>query len=437
MEVSNFNEKLNKLDGKIYTIEEVVCPIDGIYEGELIHDNVNLKTLNVYTGSKLTGDKINSYSTSTPSLTPWKTVIKIFSNKIPLYISYETTGDQVEAEDINKLQNSVVDTQENLNNEIERATTRENNIEKNLNAEINRAKNAESTIINNLNKEIDRSKIREDGIDKNINDYKTSNDSEIQKLKEKDTDLQNKKSDKTYVDIELNKRYLKNEVFTKDEVLQRIKDVIGSAPEALDTLSEIATALNNDANFAGTMTKQLSGKVDKVSGKQLSDENYTKAEKNKLAGIESNANNYSHPSTHSANMITDLSIVAKTGDYNDLKNKPNNNFDGNINKTISYDDFDNIINPGLYTVKSCKHSPNTIISYWSLIVLNSYDNNYVHQIAIEHGAKNIYIRYKQSTWSEWTKMPIISDIPTRLSQLENDIGLSGTTKFTWNDLKGV
>ena len=49
----------------------------------------------------------------------------------------------------------------------------------------------------------------------------------------------------------------------------------------------------------------LSGKVDKVSGKQLSTEDYTTAEKNKLAGIAAGANNYTHPSTHPATMITE------------------------------------------------------------------------------------------------------------------------------------
>ena len=49
----------------------------------------------------------------------------------------------------------------------------------------------------------------------------------------------------------------------------------------------------------------LADKVDKVSGKQLSTNDYTTIEKNKLAGIEENANNYIHPSTHPANIITE------------------------------------------------------------------------------------------------------------------------------------
>ena len=47
----------------------------------------------------------------------------------------------------------------------------------------------------------------------------------------------------------------------------------------------------------------LAGKVDVVTGKGLSTNDYTTAEKEKLAGIAENANNYVHPATHSAQMI--------------------------------------------------------------------------------------------------------------------------------------
>lgn len=45
-------------------------------------------------------------------------------------------------------------------------------------------------------------------------------------------------------------------------------------------------------------------------------------DKTKLDGIESGANNYTHPSTHPASIITGLSTVAISGSYNDLSNKP-------------------------------------------------------------------------------------------------------------------
>lgn len=48
------------------------------------------------------------------------------------------------------------------------------------------------------------------------------------------------------------------------EVDSRIQNVIGSAPEALDTLKELADSLGNDPDFAGTVTKELAKKADKI-----------------------------------------------------------------------------------------------------------------------------------------------------------------------------
>ena len=64
------------------------------------------------------------------------------------------------------------------------------------------------------------------------------------------------------------------------------------------------------------------GKVDAESGKGLSTNDYTSAEKQKLAGIAAGANNYVHPSTHPASMITGLANVATSGNYADLSGKP-------------------------------------------------------------------------------------------------------------------
>lgn len=46
-----------------------------------------------------------------------------------------------------------------------------------------------------------------------------------------------------------------------------------------------------------TLTTELAKKVDKVSGKQLSTNDYTTTDKNKLAGIAEKANNYVHPAS--------------------------------------------------------------------------------------------------------------------------------------------
>lgn len=72
---------------------------------------------------------------------------------------------------------------------------------------------------------------------------------------------------------------------TSSDVADAVADLVNSAPATLDTLKELADALGDDPNFATTMTTALAGKVDKVSGKGLSTEDYTTAEKSKLEGL--------------------------------------------------------------------------------------------------------------------------------------------------------
>lgn len=298
MNITKFNEKFNRVDGNIYTVEEVVKPTGGVYEAPLIHDNAN--NINVYTGPKLTGNKINTVTFSTPSLTPWKTVIKIFSNISPLYISYETTGDQVEAEDINNLQDSINDTQKALNNEATRATNRENTIEINLNNEITRAKASEKTLTDNLSTEATRAKAAEKVLTDNLaNETTRATNAEAILTNNLNTEINRAKAKENLIDTELANRYTKDKVYRKEEVLAKIEELIGTAPEVLDTFGEIATALGNDPNFATTMTTLLAGKVDKVVGKGLSTNDYTDIEKANLL----DCNNKKH--THDNKTIID------------------------------------------------------------------------------------------------------------------------------------
>ncbi len=258
MDITKFNEKLNRIDNNIYTIEEIVTPVEGTYEASLIHDNVDLKTLNIYTGSKLTGTKINTYSTSTPSLTPWKTIIKIFSTISPLYISYETTGDQVEAEDINKLQDAVNITQGELNKEVDRAVKRENNIEKNLNTEINRAKNAEST---ENTRAINRENVIESNIDKEIKRATDSEDSITKNLEAESNRAKNsEKVLKDDLDAEVNRAKTNEKTLTNN--------LASEVNRATNAESKLITDLNTEANRAkdseNTLNNALSNEVNRA-----------------------------------------------------------------------------------------------------------------------------------------------------------------------------
>ncbi|OME46941.1 hypothetical protein BSK66_31355, partial [Paenibacillus odorifer] len=69
-------------------------------------------------------------------------------------------------------------------------------------------------------------------------------------------------------------------------------------PEGTDIV-DIAD-LNGNMDILDTT---VNNKVDKVTGKQLSTNDYTTAEKTKLTGIATGATNYTHPATHPPSII--------------------------------------------------------------------------------------------------------------------------------------
>lgn len=121
-----------------------------------------------------------------------------------------------------------------------------------------------------------------------------------------------------------NHKYLKLGKIENSKFVQEVK-VVSSSDDLLDVINQInakmpewdaketSTGAQAKADQAKTdaiasaksyTDTEVAKKVDKVAGKQLSTEDYTSAEKTKLAGIEAGATKYVHPATHPATMIT-------------------------------------------------------------------------------------------------------------------------------------
>ena len=114
-QIDQFPAKLNKkTDGSVYVIEEQLPITEGKYEGLLVHDNITNISIRVYTGSKLTGQEIINYIISVPAETPWRRHIKVFADSPVVYVTYETPGDTVEANDVNGLQEAMTATQQEV-----------------------------------------------------------------------------------------------------------------------------------------------------------------------------------------------------------------------------------------------------------------------------------------------------------------------------------
>lgn len=90
-----------------------------------------------------------------------------------------------------------------------------------------------------------------------------------------------------------------------------IANLVGTAPETLDTLQEVATAIQENETVVEALNSAIGNKVDKVEGKGLSTNDYTTAEKEKLAGVEEGANNYVLPNE----VVQDASYVHTDNNY--------------------------------------------------------------------------------------------------------------------------
>ena len=455
MELSVFYDKLNKVDGKVYVIEEEIrMPDNGIYEAELQHDNIVDSTLAVYTGPTLTGEQLQTYALSTPSLMPWKRIIRIQTDVPVVYVSYETDGDTVEAQDVNVVQDAILETQggvnaeearaksaemelnRNLQAETERATGEEQRLDIRIDTEAGRAQDAENALSIRLDAETERAeaaeqenadaiaaeasraKVREGELQGSIDTHVAAVNGEVQALKAADTALDERKANASDVNRELADRYTKSQVFTKDEVLQKIEDLIGTAPDTLDTFKEIADALGNDPNFAATIMNLLAGKVDKETGKQLTSNDYSDSEKAIVADV--NAKKHSHNNKSVLDKVTQSLLDAWNAAYNHISDTVKHVTAAERN---NWDDANS---------KKHTHSNKGVIDKLTQAMLDKLTGiaagaevNVQPDWNVTDTASDAYIKNKPSAYPpavhNHTKSQI-SDMPTRLSQFNNDAG---------------
>ena len=93
------------------------------------------------------------------------------------------------------------------------------------------------------------------------------------------------KADKTYVDTQDTTTLNSAKSYTDT----KIANLLENDTAAVDSIMELAEAMKNNADAIDALTTISGNKVDKVEGKDLSTNDYTTDEKNKLAGIEAGA----------------------------------------------------------------------------------------------------------------------------------------------------
>ncbi len=184
----------------------------------------------------------------------------------------------------NESQDNLLATKESLNAEISRAENKENEIVKNLDDEITRAKSVENALSSNINNEVDRATTAEMTINDNLSLLISELTTRLNALADSD--------DTTLDQLSEIVAYIKN----NKTLIDGITTSKVSVSDIIDNLTSTATDKVLSANqgrilkeLITTLTSTVDNKVDKISGKGLSANDYTTDEKNKLGSIESGA----------------------------------------------------------------------------------------------------------------------------------------------------
>lgn len=265
----------------------------------------------------------------------------------------------------NQSQDELLATKESLNSEITRATSKEDDIIEDLTSEISRAKSAENLNSNNISEESTRALLAEESISNSLQNH-ISDEANPHNITKEQLELGNVDNtsdmDKPVSIAQQNSldsalsTHNTSEISHSDIRLlvsgltTRLNALADSDDTTLDQLSEIVAYIKNNKSLIdgittskvnvsdiiddlttnsgdkvlsakqGTILKGLitdltalvENKVDKVSGKGLSTNDYTTEEKNKLNSIATGAK---------ANVQSDWNVTDSTSDSY-IKNKP-------------------------------------------------------------------------------------------------------------------
>lgn len=248
---------------------------------------------------------------------------------------------------------------------------------------------------------------------------------------------------------------------------QKIADVVGGSPEALDTLYELAKALGDDSNFATTVMDQIGQKLPTTTFENFIDNKaWTKDNLTKLSQLINNINSIK-AGTRVESMDVNLASISSYLEYDLFDNnttgtKPpglttgflltfswdnggwgaqiatsDGNVDGaiflrtikasesdkiwgpwvslyntanfNPDSKLNYNGFNGDLNTistsGLYRLVSiCTNTPNSGSSQGSHIIHTNWDTNAAHQLYFEYYGSMFY-RYKHGgEWSDWKRV---------------------------------
>lgn len=185
-----------------------------------------------------------------------------------------------------------------------------------------------------------------------------------------------------------------NHLTNKKYVDDKVAGIVNSAPETLDTLQELATALGNDPNFATTVATQIGKKVDKVDGMSLTHNDLT----NELKANYDAAYAYSQ-AKHSYNDLTDKPTIPSIDGLATTKYVDDTVVFKKLSSIIELNSGKKIINVEKFEDNKVYYFINDInTSTTTLVSISLYKNNEkVNTMVIYPNDRFITMGYKSST----------------------------------------
>lgn len=286
---------------------------------DTLEDMPHNKPLSAYQGKKL-DEKISAESQSSTDRAA--TITQNLNDEISRSTNKDNELDtriDTETQRASDAENTLAT---NLNAEITRAKDAEKVITDNLNAETTRATTSENTLTTNLNSEISRATQAESDLNTAINTEKSRIDAFLAAADTGDKAIDTLKEIQNYIDTHGEAAAKMTTNIGKNATdIKALQDAVGAGGSSSTGLFKaIADAESSAKSYADdnfikqtsiaydlstdSREKVLSAeqgkilnetKVDKLVGKGLSTNDYTTAEKNKLATIAEGANKYVHP----------------------------------------------------------------------------------------------------------------------------------------------
>lgn len=235
------------------------------------------------------------------------------------------------------------------NTRIQSEKNRVSNEDERIKKETIRVKNEETRVTNE-----DKRLLSEKERESNENSRKSNESTRIQAEKQRgnneniriDKENERVKNEQNRVVAENSRQVSEqNRVIAEEERVEEWNLIKNSyEDESAGDMKKIIYDKNNDgvvdlaekcisSYTKGEVDKMVTQKVNSVQGKQLSTEDYTTTEKQKLAGIASGANNYVHPSAHAA------SIITQDGNHRFVTDAEKNNWNSKANGNHKHDDL--------------------------------------------------------------------------------------------------